>query len=127
MVFFCDGYLGYNQISIDPEDKEKTTLTCPYGTFSFKMMFFRLCNAPTTFQHYMMSIFSDMVENTIKVFLDNFSVVGDSFYSHLSNLAEVLKSCEDFSLVFNWEKHHFMVKEGIVLGHHIYEKGIKVN
>nr|XP_004234887.1 uncharacterized protein LOC101247501 [Solanum lycopersicum] len=72
--YFLDGYLGYNQNSIAPEDQEKTTFTCPYGTFAFKRMPFGLCNAPMTFQRYMMSIFSDMVEETIEVFMDDFSM-----------------------------------------------------
>ena len=74
-----------------------------------------------------MSIFSDMVEHTIEVFMDDFSVVGESFERCLSHLSEVLKRCEDCNLVQNWEKCHFMVKEGIVLGHRISEKGIEVD
>ncbi|XP_015158637.1 uncharacterized protein [Solanum tuberosum] len=69
-------HLSYNQKSIAPEDQEKTTFTCPYGTFAFKRMPFGHCNAPTTFQRCMMSIFSDMVEDTLEVFMDDFSVVG---------------------------------------------------
>ena len=76
---FLDGYSGYNQISIAPEDQEKTTFTCPYGTFTFKRMPFGLCNAPATIQRCMMSIFSDMVEYTMDVFMDDFSMVGESF------------------------------------------------
>ena len=124
---FLDGYSGYNQISIAPEDQEKTTFTCPYGTFAFRRMSFGFCNAPATFQRCMMSIFSDRVEDTIEVFMDDFSVVGDSFERCLNNLSEVLKRCEDCNLVLNWEKCHFMVKEGIVLGHRISEKGIEVD
>ena len=74
-----------------------------------------------------MSIFSEMVEDTIEVFMDDFSVVGDSFERCLNNLSEVLKRCEDCNLVLNWEKCHFMVKEGIVLGHRISEKGIEID
>ena len=124
--FFLDDYSDYNQISIAPEDQEKTTFTCPHGTFAFKRMFFRLYNAPATFQRCMMSIFSDMVEDTIEVLMDDFSVVGDSFDHCLNHLSEVLKRCEDCNLVLNVEKCHFMVKEGIVLGHRILEKGIEV-
>ena len=72
-------YSGYNQITISLEDQEKTTFTWPYGMFSFRRMPFGLCNAPGTFQHYMMVIFSDMVERTIEVFMDDFSVLGKSF------------------------------------------------
>ena len=57
---FLDGYSGYNQIAIAPEDKEKTTFACPFGTFAFRRMPFGLCNAPGTFQRCMMSIFSDL-------------------------------------------------------------------
>ena len=74
-----------------------------------------------------MSIFSDMVEDTFKVFMDDFSVVGDSLDHCLSHLAEVLKRCEDYNLVLNWKKCHFMVKVGIILGHRISEKGIEVD
>nr|GFA01298.1 reverse transcriptase domain-containing protein [Tanacetum cinerariifolium] len=63
-VYYCflDGFLGYFQIPIDPKDQEKTTVTCPYGTFAYKRMPFGLCNAPGTFQRCMMAIFHDMIE-----------------------------------------------------------------
>ena len=92
---FLDGYSVYNKISIAPEDQDKTTFTCPYVTFAFRRMPFGLCNAPTTFQRCMMSIFSDMVEYTIEVFKDDFSVVGDSLERCLNNLSKFLKRCED--------------------------------
>ena len=90
-------------------------------------MTFGLSNAPATFQTCIMSLFSDMVEDTIEVFMENFSVVGDSFDHCLNNFSEVLKRCDDCNLVLNWEHFHFMVKEGIVLDHHISEKGIEVD
>ncbi|XP_022856117.1 uncharacterized protein LOC111377277, partial [Olea europaea var. sylvestris] len=83
---FLDGYSGYNQIVIAPEDQEKTTFTCPYGTFEFRRMPFGLCNAPATFQRCMMAIFSDMVEKYIEVFMDDFSAFEDSFDDCLNRL-----------------------------------------
>ena len=77
--YFLDGYSGYNQIAITLEDQEKLTFTCPYGTFAFRRMPFRLCNAPTTFQRYMMSIFSDLVEEVMEIFMADFSIYGSSF------------------------------------------------
>ncbi|XP_062114244.1 uncharacterized protein LOC133825298 [Humulus lupulus] len=87
---FLDGYSGYHQIAIAPEYQEKTTFTCPYGTFSFQRMPFGLCNAPTTFQRGVMDIFSDMVERTIKIFMDDFLVFGSSFDECLKHLEVVL-------------------------------------
>ncbi|GJX16607.1 reverse transcriptase domain-containing protein [Tanacetum coccineum] len=127
--FYCflDGFLGYFQIPIDPQDQEKTTFTCPYGTFAYRRMPFGLCNALGTFQRCMMAIFHDMIEKTMEVFMDDFSVFGDSFDSCLSNLEKMLKRCEDTNLVLNWEKCHFMCREGIVLGHKISKSGIEVD
>nr|GEW88900.1 reverse transcriptase domain-containing protein [Tanacetum cinerariifolium] len=99
---FLDGFSGYFQIPIDPKDQEKTTFTCPYGTFAYRRMSFRLCNAPGTFQR-------------------------NSFQSNLSHLERMLKKCEDTNLCLNLEKSHFMVKEGIVLGHKISKQGIEVD
>nr|GFC81950.1 reverse transcriptase domain-containing protein [Tanacetum cinerariifolium] len=88
---------------------------------------FGLCNAPGTFQRCMMAIFYDMIEKTMEVFMDDFSVFGNSFQSCLSHLERMLKRCEDTNLCLNWEKSHFMVKEGIVLGHKISKQGIEVD
>ena len=82
---------------------------------------FGLCNAPATFQRCMVSIFSEYVENIIEVFMDDFTVYGDSFSSCLDNLTKILKRCIETNLVLNYEKYHFMVNEGIVLGHVISE------
>nr|GEZ52067.1 reverse transcriptase domain-containing protein [Tanacetum cinerariifolium] len=95
---FLDGFFGYFQIPINPKDQEKTTFTSPYGTFAYRHMPFGLCNAPGTFQRYMMAIFPDMIKKTMEVFMDDFS-----------------------------EKRHFMVKEDIVLGHKKFNNGIEVD
>ncbi|GAU43251.1 hypothetical protein TSUD_133950 [Trifolium subterraneum] len=89
--YYCllDGYSGYNQISVDPQDQEKTAFTCPFGVFAYRRMPFGLCNEPATFQRCMQAIFSDMMEDTLEC--------------------------------------HFMVKEGIVLGHKVSSKGIEVD
>nr|GEV77955.1 reverse transcriptase domain-containing protein [Tanacetum cinerariifolium] len=125
--YFLDGFSGYFQIPIDPKDQEKTTFTCPYGTFAYRRMPFELCNAPGTFQRCMMAIFHDMIKQAMEVFMDDFSVFGDFFQSCLSYLDQMLKRCEDTNLCLNWEKSYFMVKEGIVLGHKISKQGIEVD
>lgn len=127
--FYCflDGYSGYYQIEITPEDQEKTTFTCPFGTFAYRRMPFGLCNAPATFQRCMLSIFSDMVEHFLEVFMDDFSIFGNSFDDCLHNLKKVLNRYEEKNLILNWEKCHFMVSKGIVLGHIVSSQGIEVD
>ncbi|GJZ97360.1 reverse transcriptase domain-containing protein [Tanacetum coccineum] len=79
------------------------------------------------FQRCMMAIFHDMIEKTMEVFMDDFLVFGNSFENCLSRVDKMLQRCEDTNLCLNWEKSHFMVKEGIVLGHKISKKGIEVD
>jgi hypothetical protein len=124
---FLDGYSGYFQVAIAPEDQEKTTFTCPFGTFAYRRMPFGLCNAPATFQRCMVSIFSEYIESFIEVFMDDFTVHGDSFDSCLKHLTWVLERCIDTNLVLNSEKCHFMVEQGIVLGHVVSARGITVD
>jgi hypothetical protein len=75
----------------------------------------------------MMAIFSDLIEKVTEVFMDDFSVYGKTFEDCLTNLHKVMKRCQMANLVLNWEKCHFMVREGIVLGYKISEKGIEVD
>nr|GFD21787.1 reverse transcriptase domain-containing protein [Tanacetum cinerariifolium] len=101
---FLDGFSRYFQIPIDPRDHEKTTFTCPYETFAYRRMPFGLCNAPDTFQRCMLAIFHDMVEKTMEVFMDDFSIFRNSFENYLSLLDKMLQRCEDTNLCLNWEK-----------------------
>ncbi|KAD5317997.1 hypothetical protein E3N88_17943 [Mikania micrantha] len=125
--YFLDGFSRYFQIPIAPEDQEKTTFTCPYGTFAYRRMPFGLCNAPATFQRCMVAIFHDMIEDFMEVFMDDFSVFWSSFDHFLENLRKMLARCEEANLVLNWEKYHFMMKEGIVLGHKISRDRLEVD
>ncbi|XP_073152066.1 uncharacterized protein [Henckelia pumila] len=94
-------------IFIAQEDQEKTTFTCPFETFSYRRMSFGLCNAP--------------------VFMDDFTVYGNSFEDFLDHLSKILRRCMETNLVLNYEKCHFMVTEGIVLGHVVSSRGIEVD
>jgi hypothetical protein len=116
---FLDGYSSFSQIIVKKQDQEKTTFTCHYGTYAYRRMPFGLCNAP--------AIFHGFCEEIVEVFIDDFSVYGTSFYNCLHNLDKVLQRCEGTNLVLNWEKCHFMVNKGIVLGHKISERGIEVD
>ncbi|GJW95933.1 reverse transcriptase domain-containing protein [Tanacetum coccineum] len=102
--------------------------TCPYRTFAYRRMPFGLCNQKqATFQRCMTAIFHDMVEDFMEVFMDDFSVFGNSFDCSLANLDRMLARCEETNLVLNWEKCHCMVKEGILLGQKIYGDEIEVD
>jgi hypothetical protein len=126
---FCylDGYSGYHQIPIHLDDQSKTIFICPYGTFAYWLMSLGLCNVLASFQRCMMAIFSDLVEEVMEVFMEDFSVYGKTFEGCLANLDKVMKRYQMANLVLNWEKCHFMVREGIILGHKILEKGIEVD
>ncbi|CAM8910634.1 unnamed protein product [Rhodiola kirilowii] len=127
--YFCflDGFSCYNQIHIAPEDQEKTTFTYPFGTFAFRRMSFGLCKAPGTFQRVVTSIFSDMIGTFIEVFMDDFTMYGDTFDACLDNLSTVLARCVSMNLVLNYEKCHFMVTHGVVFGHVVSQEGIEVD
>ena len=129
LSYFCflHGYLGYNQIAIHPNDQEKTTFTCPFGTFAFKRMPFGLCNALATFQRCMTAIFSDFLADSLEVFMNHFFVFGDKFESCLAHLTNILEVCIRKRLVLSWEKSHLMVREGVVLEHINSNKGQEVD
>src|ERR687883_472437 len=84
-------YSGYHQIPIHPDDQNKTNFTCPYRTYAYRRMSFGLCNALASFQRCMMSIFSDMIEEIMEVFMDDFSIYGKTFDHCLENLDHFLQ------------------------------------
>ena len=93
--FYCflDGDSGYFQIEIDVENQEKTTFTCPFVTYAYKRKPFGLYNAPATFQRCMLSIFSDMVERIMEVYMDDITIYGSTFEECMANLKTVLNRC----------------------------------
>ncbi|RVW62574.1 Retrovirus-related Pol polyprotein from transposon 412 [Vitis vinifera] len=127
--FYCflDGYSGYFQIEIDVEDQEKTTFTCPFGTYAYRRMPFGLCNAPATFQRCMLVSSVIWWSELWRFSWMTSPYMGSTFEECLVNLEAVLNRCIEKDLVLNWEKCHFMVHQGIVLGHIISEKGIEVD
>jgi hypothetical protein len=113
-AYFCflDGYSGFTQIPIHPDDQHKKMFTCPYGMFAYGRMPSGLCNTSASFQCCMMVVFSEVIEEIVEVFMDNFSVSAKTFMDCLANLDKVLTRCAQVDLVLNWEKCHFMVKQG---------------
>jgi hypothetical protein len=101
---FLDGYSGFMQIPIHPDDQHKTTFACPYGMLAYRRMPFGLCNAPASFQCCMMAVFSEFIEEIVEVFMDDFTIYGKTFMDCLANLDRVLTRCAEVDLVLNWEK-----------------------
>jgi hypothetical protein len=124
---FLDGFSGYNQIKIAPQDQDKTTFTSPWGTFSYRVLPFGLCNAPTTFQRAVIGIFSDMINDSMEIFMDDFTPYGVSFEESLQNIEKVLNRCIQFHLSLRTKKCHMMMSEGVVLGRFISSQGIQVD
>jgi len=112
---------------VAPEDQDKNTFTCPWGTYPYRVLPFGLCNAPTTFQTTILGIFSDLIHDYVEVYMDVFIVYGSTFEESLENLEKVLKRCKDANLSLIHEKCFMTFTEGIVLGHHISGDGIKVD
>ncbi|GJT12346.1 reverse transcriptase domain-containing protein [Tanacetum coccineum] len=126
----------FEKITFNTDYKIKTSLEEPPTDLELKplpdnlkyvRMPFGLCNASATFQRCMLAIFHDMIEESVEVFMDDFSVFGSSFDHCMNNLDKMLQHCKDVHLVLNWEKCHFIVKEGIVLGHKVSEAGLEVD
>jgi len=112
-----DGFNGYNQIQIAREDQDKTTFTCPWGTFSYRFLPFGLCNAPATFQRAILSIFADLINERLEVYMDDFTPYGEDFDPALYTLEKGLQRCIATRLCLNHEKCYMLMTEGLILGH----------
>lgn len=76
---FLDRFSGYNQIKISPEDQDKTTFTCPWGTYAYLVLPFELCNGLATFQRAISSIFLDFSRDTMEIYMDDFKTYGSNY------------------------------------------------
>ena len=119
---FLDGYSGYNHILIAPEDQDKTTFTCPWGTYSYRVFPFGLCNAPATFQRAVLGIFVDLMHDCVEVYMDDFTAYGNKFWGALDNLEKVLIRCQETNLTLSHEKCKILLTKGIVLGNHVFSQ-----
>jgi hypothetical protein len=101
---FLDGFSGYNQIQIAHEDQEKTTFTCPWRTYAYRVLPFVLCNYPTTFQRVILDIFSNLTNDCVEVYMDDFTIHGKDFQEALTSLEKVLIRCKENNLSLSNEK-----------------------
>jgi hypothetical protein len=109
------------------EDQDKTTFTCPWGTFAYRVFPVGFCNAPTTFQRAILNIFSNLINEGLEVYMDDFTPYGTDFDQALSNLEKVLEQCISTRLCLSHEKFHMMMTEGVVPGNYVSTNGNKVD
>ena len=122
-----DGFLGYNQIAMHPDDKEKTTFTTPWGTFMYDKMPFGLMNTRATFQRAMDIAFVGEKDKFVVIYLDDITVFSQSDDEHLKHLKQTFLKCRKFGLFLNPKKSHFAVQEGKLLGHLVSADGIRID
>ena len=122
-----DGFSGYNQVAVHPEDQENTTFTTPWGTFMYAKMPFGLMNAGVTFHKAMDTAFLEENDRYVVIYLDDITVFSKSDLDHLQHLRRVFLKCRKFGISLNPKKSHFAMEEGKILGHIISEKGIKID
>ena len=125
-ISLLDGFSGYNQVLVLPEDQLKTAFTTPWGTFMYVKMPFGLMNTGETFQRAMDIAISDEIGHFIVIYLDDITVYSKTEDEHLEHLRKVFEKCRRFGLSLNPKKTIFGLQEGKLLGHIISEKGIRI-
>jgi ribonuclease HI len=126
-ISMIDGFSGYNQISVLPEDREKTTFTTPWGTFMYAKMPFGLMNAGATFQRAMDIAFIGERDKFVVIYLDDITVFSKSDKEHCCHLRKVFLKCRSFGISLNPKKSLFAMKEGKLLGHIVSAEGVKID
>lgn len=122
-----DGFSGYNQILMHPDDHEKTTFTTPWGTFMYPKMPFGVMNAGATFQRAMDIAFSEEKDKTMFFYLDDIKIFSKKEEDHLKHLEKIPLKCRRFGISLNLTKIIFALTTGKLLGQIIYEDGIRID
>ena len=122
-----DGFLGYNQIVVHEDDKEKTSFTTLWGNFMYDKMSFGLMNVGATFQREMDIAFISERDTFVVIYVDDLTVFSNSDAEHLFHLKQTFEKCQKSGLSLNLKKSHFSMQEGIILGHIVSKYGIKVD
>jgi hypothetical protein len=126
-ISMIDGFFGYNQISVTPEDRKKTTFTTPWGTFMYAKMPFGLMNAGATFQRSMDIAFIGEKEQFVVIYLDDITVFSGSDKEHCYHLRKVFSKCRRFGISLNLKKSLFAMMEGKLLGHIVSTEGVRID
>ncbi|KAK7294455.1 hypothetical protein RJT34_17344 [Clitoria ternatea] len=124
---FMNGFSGYNQIKMAPEDIEKTTFITLWGTFSYKVMSFSLKNTGATYQRAMVTLFHDMMHKEIEVYVDDIISTSKIVEGHINDLRKLFERLGKFKLRLNSAKCTFGTRSRKLLGFIVNERGIEVD
>lgn len=127
VMSFIDGFSGYNQIIIHPDDREKIAFTTPWGTFMYEKMPFGLMNARDTFQRAMDIAFVGEKDKFVLIYFDDITVFSHSHEEHLQHLRKTFLKCRRYGISLNPKKSNFALKEGKLLGHIVSANGVKID
>jgi hypothetical protein len=127
VMSFIDGFSGYNQIAVHPDDREKTTFTTPWGTFMYEKMPFGLMNAGATFKRAMHIAFVREKDRFVLIYLDDITVFSHSHEDHLQHLRKTFLKCRKYGISLNPKKSLFALREGRLLGHIVSADGVKID
>ena len=124
---FLDGFSGYNQVSIAPEDQHKIAFATEWGIFAYRVMPFGLTNAPATFQRLMSHAFKEYLRDFLEVYMDDLCVHSKDRSDHIKHLIMVFEKCRVYQICLNPDKCVFMVRQGKILGHIVSKNGISTD
>ena len=127
ILSLLDGFSGYNQILVSPDDQLKTAFRTPWGTYAYRKMPFGLINAGETFQREMDIAFRGLTNHSVIVYLDDITVYSKHRPDHLNHLRKVFERCRKFGISLNPKKTIFAVSEGILLGCVVSKHGIMID
>ena len=127
VMSFLDGFSGYNQVSMHPDDQEKTKFTTPWGIFMYAKIPFGLMNAGDTFQRAMDLAFVGLKDKFVLIYLDDLTVYSNNHEEHLQHLRKVFLKCIQFGISMNTKNSQFALREGKLLGHIVSVEGVKID
>ena len=127
LLSFMDAFFGYNQISMDPDDQEKTSFVTAQGTYCYRVMSFGLKNAGATYQRLVNRMFQKQIGATMEVYIDDMLVKSTTADLHIAHLSEAFQILRNYNMKLNPAKCAFGVSVGKFLGFIVNHRGIKAN
>ena len=127
LLSFMDAFLGYNQISMDPSDQEKTSFVTGRGTYYYRVMPFGIKNAGATYQRLVNRIFQKQIGTFMEVYIDDMLVKSIKVELHITHLAEAFQVLRSYNMKLNPAKYAFGVLSGKFLGFIVNNRGIEAN